>query len=151
MILSRIVTSSTPLKLPGSTTKSVLRSRQWRRCGSGTGWRGSGKTSVLVPARAGWLLRRQEAHPEQILLLAFGRQAADEMNTRIKDRLHTDGIKAKTFHALALQIIQEGSKKAPKISKLETDASARAAACSSKPGNNSVPRKKCRPAAGVSG
>ncbi|MCZ7019073.1 UvrD-helicase domain-containing protein, partial [Salmonella enterica] len=47
---------------------------------------GSGKTSVLV-ARAGWLLRRQEAHPEQILLLAFGRQAADEMNTRIKDRL----------------------------------------------------------------
>ena len=69
--------------------------------------------------------RRQEALPEQILLLAFGRQAADEMNTRIKERLHTDGIKAKTFHALALQIIQEGSKKAPKISKLETDAKAR--------------------------
>ena len=85
---------------------------------------GSGKTSVLV-ARAGWLLRRQEALPEQILLLAFGRQAADEMNTRIKERLHTEGIKAKTFHALALHIIQEGSKKTPKISKLETDSKAR--------------------------
>jgi DNA helicase-4 len=84
---------------------------------------GSGKTSVLV-ARAGWLLRRQEALPEQILLLAFGRQAADEMNTRIKERLQIDGIKAKTFHALALQIIQEGSKKVPKISKLETDSKA---------------------------
>ncbi|KLO02695.1 DNA helicase IV, partial [Morganella morganii] len=43
---------------------------------------GSGKTSVLV-ARAGWLLRRQQALPEQILMLAFGRQAADEMNERI--------------------------------------------------------------------
>ncbi|KQN47842.1 DNA helicase IV [Serratia sp. Leaf50] len=87
---------------------------------------GSGKTSVLV-ARAGWLLLRQEALPEQILLLAFGRQAADEMNTRIKERLHADGIKAKTFHALALQIIQEGSKKVPKISKLETDSKTRRA------------------------
>ncbi|EIC84761.1 DNA helicase IV [Serratia sp. M24T3] len=85
---------------------------------------GSGKTSVLV-ARAGWLLLRQEALPEQILLLAFGRQAADEMNTRIKERLKIDGIKAKTFHALALHIIQEGSKKSPKISKLETDSKAR--------------------------
>ncbi len=85
---------------------------------------GSGKTSVLV-ARAGWLLLRQEALPEQVLLLAFGRQAADEMNTRIKERLKTDGIKAKTFHALALHIIQEGSKKSPKISKLETDSKAR--------------------------
>lgn len=85
---------------------------------------GSGKTSVLV-ARAGWLLLRQEALPEQVLLLAFGRQAADEMNARIKDRLKVDGIKAKTFHALALHIIQEGSKKSPKISKLETDSKAR--------------------------
>lgn len=85
---------------------------------------GSGKTSVLV-ARAGWLLYRQEAIAEQILLLAFGRQAADEMNERIKERLHTSDIKAKTFHALALHIIQEGSKKTPKISKLETDSKAR--------------------------
>ncbi|WAS99667.1 DNA helicase IV [Rouxiella chamberiensis] len=85
---------------------------------------GSGKTSVLV-ARAGWLLRRQEALPEQILLLAFGRQAADEMNLRVRDRLHTEGINARTFHALALQIIQQGSKKVPKISKLETDSKVR--------------------------
>ncbi len=85
---------------------------------------GSGKTSVLV-ARAGWLLLRQEALPEQILLLAFGRQAADEMNARVKERLKIDGIKAKTFHALALHIIQEGSKKSPKISQLETDSKAR--------------------------
>ncbi|WP_174847100.1 DNA helicase IV [Yersinia artesiana] len=85
---------------------------------------GSGKTSVLV-ARAGWLLRRNEAMPEQILLLAFGRQAADEMNSRIKQRLGADDIQAKTFHALALQIIQQGSRKTPVISKLESDSQAR--------------------------
>lgn len=85
---------------------------------------GSGKTSVLV-ARAGWLLYRQEAEPGQILLLAFGRQAAGEMNERIKERLGDTGIQAKTFHALALQIIQQGNRKAPAVSNLETDSEAR--------------------------
>jgi DNA helicase-4 len=87
---------------------------------------GSGKTSVLV-ARAGWLLLRQEAEPEQILLLAFGRKAAEEMNERIQERLGSVAIQAKTFHALALQIIQQGSRKAPVISKLESDSKARRA------------------------
>ncbi|SFN99654.1 DNA helicase IV [Xenorhabdus japonica] len=85
---------------------------------------GSGKTSVLV-ARAGWLLLRQQALPEQILLLAFGRQAADDMNERIQAHLGAKEIKAKTFHALALHIIQQGSNKSPKISELETDAQKR--------------------------
>ncbi|ENR5392534.1 TPA: DNA helicase IV [Providencia rettgeri] len=84
---------------------------------------GSGKTSVLV-ARAGWLTLRGLAKPEQILLLAFGRKAADEMNERIHSRLQQD-IEAKTFHALALHIIREGSKKSPVISELETDTQKR--------------------------
>ncbi|WP_436856876.1 DNA helicase IV [Citrobacter tructae] len=85
---------------------------------------GSGKTSVLV-ARAGWLLARGEAAAEQILLLAFGRKAAQEMDERIRERLHTEEITARTFHALALHIIQQGSKKAPTISRLENDTAAR--------------------------
>lgn len=85
---------------------------------------GSGKTSVLV-ARAGWLLQRGEATEDQILLLAFGRQAAQEMDQRITERLHTEAISARTFHSLALHIIQQGSKKAPRISELESDTSAR--------------------------
>ncbi len=85
---------------------------------------GSGKTSVLV-ARAGWLMARGEASPDQILLLAFGRKAAQEMDERIQQRLHTDHITARTFHALALYIIQNGSKKAPQISTLESDSAAR--------------------------
>lgn len=85
---------------------------------------GSGKTSVLV-ARAGWLLMRKQATPQQILLLAFGRQAADEMNQRVQSRLEVDDIQARTFHALALHIIQQGSNKSPAISKLESDSNYR--------------------------
>jgi superfamily I DNA/RNA helicase len=48
---------------------------------------------VLV-ARAGWLLARGEAAAEQILLLAFGRQAAQEMDERIRERLASDDIRA---------------------------------------------------------
>ncbi|ELO0981573.1 DNA helicase IV [Enterobacter asburiae] len=87
---------------------------------------GSGKTSVLV-ARAGWLLTTGEAVADQILLLAFGRKAAQEMDERIQERLHTRDITPRTFHALALHIIQQGSKKVPSISKLENDAQARQA------------------------
>lgn len=85
---------------------------------------GSGKTSVLV-ARAGWLLTRGEASADQILLLAFGRKAAQEMDERIRERLHTDEIAARTFHALALYIIQQGSKKVPALSELENNTAAR--------------------------
>lgn len=85
---------------------------------------GSGKTSVLV-ARAGWLLARGEAAAEQILLLAFGRKAAQEMDDRIRERLHTDEVTARTFHSLALHIISQGSKKVPTVSKFENDAVAR--------------------------
>ncbi|MBP8542437.1 MULTISPECIES: DNA helicase IV [Citrobacter] len=85
---------------------------------------GSGKTSVLV-ARAGWLLARGEAAAEQILLLAFGRKAAQEMDDRIRERLHTQDVTARTFHSLALHIISQGSKKVPTVSKLENDAAAR--------------------------
>ncbi|WP_426445144.1 DNA helicase IV [Siccibacter colletis] len=85
---------------------------------------GSGKTSVLV-ARAGWLLLRQQASAEQILLLAFGRKAAQEMDERIASRLHTSDITARTFHSLALYIINQGSRKAPTLTALENDTAAR--------------------------
>ncbi|NJD00797.1 DNA helicase IV [Candidatus Erwinia dacicola] len=85
---------------------------------------GSGKTSVLV-ARAGWLMMRKQARAGQILLLAFGCKAAEEMNDRIRARLHSEDIQACTFHSLALNIIQQGSNKAPTVSKLETDNATR--------------------------
>ncbi|WP_226569581.1 DNA helicase IV [Mangrovibacter yixingensis] len=85
---------------------------------------GSGKTSVLV-ARAGWLIARNLANADQILLLAFGRKAAQEMDQRIQSRLHTSDITARTFHSLARYIIEQGGRKAPQISELETNTSLR--------------------------
>ncbi|MBV4367834.1 DNA helicase IV [Erwinia phyllosphaerae] len=82
---------------------------------------GSGKTAVLV-ARAAWLLLRKQATAEQILPLAFGRLAAEEMNNRLKQCLNHDDVVARTFHSLALHIIREGSNKMPVISQLENDA-----------------------------
>ncbi|MBD2819517.1 DNA helicase IV [Xenorhabdus sp. 42] len=81
---------------------------------------GSGKTSVLI-ARSGWLLLRHQALPEQILLLAFDHQAADTMNECIQAQRGMKEIEAKTFHALALHIIQQSSNKPPNISVLETN------------------------------
>ncbi len=81
---------------------------------------GSGKTSVLA-ARTAWLIKRKLASAEQILLLAFGRQAAGEMNQRVIKCTGESAITAKTFHSLALHIIQQASNKQPKISQLETD------------------------------
>ncbi|PPC63548.1 DNA helicase IV [Pantoea sp. ICBG 1758] len=85
---------------------------------------GSGKTAVLV-ARAGWLLQRRLAHPDQILLLAFGREAAEEINQRLDTQLNVKALQARTFHALALHIIRESGRKPPVISQLESDSAAR--------------------------
>lgn len=101
-------------------------------------------------ARAGWLLTTGEAVADQILLLAFGRKAAEEMDERIQQRLHTRDITARTFHALALHIIQQGSKKVPSVSKLENDTQARQALFI-KTWRQQCSEKKRRRKGGVSG
>ena len=91
---------------------------------------GSGKTSVLV-GRAAYLLETKLATPAEILLLAFGKQAADEMATRVAQRLPessaNERLCATTFHALGLQIIEAVEGRKPRISVLAEDASQRRA------------------------
>jgi DNA helicase IV len=73
---------------------------------------GSGKTSVIT-AKAGYLLRSRIRKPEEILLLAFAKNAAKEMSERIKEKCG-ELLEARTFHSLAYEIIGtvEGSKPA---------------------------------------
>ena len=66
---------------------------------------GSGKTSVIV-AKAAYLIERGIRPPEDILLLAFGKDAASEMAARIKERAGVE-VDAMTFHALGNRIIRE--------------------------------------------
>jgi DNA helicase-4 len=85
---------------------------------------GTGKTSVLV-ARAGYLVANQSAQPEEILMLAFGRKAAEEMRERLALKVN-DRIKVATFHALGAQIIQSVDGERPNISPLALDDKAKA-------------------------
>lgn len=73
---------------------------------------GSGKTSVIT-AKAGYLLKAGIRKPEEILLLAFARDAAVEMSERIEQKCG-EPVEARTFHALSYDIIGfvEGGKPA---------------------------------------
>ena len=78
---------------------------------------GSGKTSVMV-ARAAYAIDKGFVKPNEVLLLAFNRNAKEELQTRIDARLPLSGISSKgirvnTFHALGLNIIAKGTGKKP--------------------------------------
>ena len=80
---------------------------------------GSGKTSVIV-AKAGWLVRRGYRKPSELLLLAFARDARNEMEERIRARLGADaakGVTVRTFHSLGMAIIGEVEGKRPALAR----------------------------------
>ena len=81
---------------------------------------GSGKTSVIV-AKAGYLLKKEFYTPDQILLLAFNRAAADEMQERIEKTIDVD-ITANTFHAAGLRIVAQVEGQKPALAKIAEDA-----------------------------
>lgn len=86
---------------------------------------GTGKTSVMI-GRAGYLMASGRARPDEILMLAYGRKAAEEMQERQDARLTelTAGStpKIKTFHALGLEIIGTVEGKRPDLTKMSEDA-----------------------------
>ena len=78
---------------------------------------GSGKTSVIV-AKAGWLVQRGYRKPSELLLLAFARDARDEMEERVHARLGDaigPSLTVRTFHSLGMAIIGEASGKRPAL------------------------------------
>ena len=80
---------------------------------------GSGKTSVIT-AKAGYLLKSGIRKPEEILLLAYAKDAAREMSNRIKEKCH-ETLEARTFHALAYNIIGEVEGRKPALAAHATD------------------------------
>lgn len=71
---------------------------------------GSGKTSTLI-GKVGYAIQRGLYKPNEILVLAFNKNAAEELNQRIKDRLkpwlNGQTVKAHTFHALGKIVIRQ--------------------------------------------
>jgi len=71
--------------------------------------------------RAGYLIKAGIAPPEKILMLAFARKAAEEMDQRIQSQLGIDNLTAKTFHSLGKHIIAQVEGVAPSIDKMAED------------------------------
>ncbi len=73
---------------------------------------GTGKTSVMV-AKALDLIESGDAKPEDVLVLAFNKEAADELGERAQKRARQLGLSPKsvphfaTFHALGRRIVLE--------------------------------------------
>lgn len=85
---------------------------------------GTGKTSTMI-GRAGYVLAAGLARADQILMIAYARKAADEMQERQDSRLSAllggGTPKIKTFHALGLEIIGVAEGKRPDISPMAED------------------------------
>lgn len=80
---------------------------------------GSGKTSVMV-ARAAYATMKNFIDPSKILLLAFNKAAAEELQERVKKRfekanIDSIGIRASTFHAFGLDVIGRGLNARPTV------------------------------------
>jgi DNA helicase-4 len=83
---------------------------------------GSGKTSVIV-SKAAHLIQRGIRPPEEILLMAFGKDAAAEMAKRIEERAGAK-VDALTFHALGNSIIRQAESGAPALAAHASDEKA---------------------------
>lgn len=80
---------------------------------------GSGKTSVMV-AKAAYAVSRGLVQPDRVLMLAFNKDAAKELEQRtksafIKAGLKTEGLRIDTFHAFGLSAIGEISGSKPRL------------------------------------
>jgi DNA helicase-4 len=80
---------------------------------------GSGKTSVMI-ARAAYAVHRGFVSPDRILLLAFNKAAAVELQERIVARFTAagiphDGIRAATFHSFGLNVIGKATGHKPRL------------------------------------
>ena len=84
---------------------------------------GSGKTSVII-AKTAWLIHRNYRQPSEILLLAYARDAQQEMEERVCAGLNVnDGrnVTVRTFHGLGTVIIGEVEGKRPSLSRVAED------------------------------
>lgn len=86
---------------------------------------GTGKTSVML-GRTGYLLKSGQAQSDEILLLAYGRKAANEMDERIRNKLSIDTVSATTFHSLGLNIIAQVEGAKPSLSVFAENEKAKA-------------------------
>lgn len=79
---------------------------------------GSGKSATMV-GKVAYVLKKKLYRPDEILILAFNKNAADELKARIARQLQVeeDGLSCRvtTFHALGRGIIEEVEGRPPQL------------------------------------
>ena len=84
---------------------------------------GSGKTTVIV-AKADWLIRQKYRQSKELLVLAYAKDAQEDLEKRIKGRLDDEEasrLTVRTFHSLGRKIIGEAGDKLPTVAKVAED------------------------------
>ena len=66
---------------------------------------GTGKTATIV-AKTRYLVKTGLVHPSEILLLAYNRDAAEEMRERLTKELGDGGVDVRTFHSFGNAILK---------------------------------------------
>ncbi len=79
---------------------------------------GTGKTAVIV-GKVAHLVRNRQAGPEQILVLAFNRKAAEEIRSRLPADLND--VHVYTFHKFGMRILAEATGTKPRIARMAED------------------------------
>ncbi len=87
---------------------------------------GSGKTSTMV-AKAAYAIERGFVAPDRVVLLAFNKDAAAELQQRAAQAFARLGmadtvVEARTFHALGLQLIGKATGRKPDVPDWAVDA-----------------------------
>ncbi|EDQ02248.1 UvrD-helicase domain-containing protein [Shewanella benthica] len=81
---------------------------------------GTGKTSTLA-AKAAYLVKQGLAKPNEILMLAYGKDAMVELKQRVVAIPGLNSVKVSTFHGLGKEIIQSYLDESSQVSVLASD------------------------------
>ncbi|HJK86411.1 MAG TPA: UvrD-helicase domain-containing protein [Candidatus Megaira endosymbiont of Nemacystus decipiens] len=71
---------------------------------------GTGKTRVLTH-RIAYIIENKLAEPQNILAVTFTNKAAREMQERINNIIHAEGLNVGTFHSIATKILRSHANK----------------------------------------
>ena len=66
---------------------------------------GTGKTKVLT-SRIAYIIEQRLAYPSNILAVTFTNKAAKEMQERVNNLIHSDGLNIGTFHSIAAKMLR---------------------------------------------
>nr|WP_305149303.1 UvrD-helicase domain-containing protein [Halobellus litoreus] len=93
----------TELDLTPEQQKAVIRNGTYNQVIAAAG---TGKTLTLT-TRVAYLIQHQSVDPTEILVLAYTKEAADEMRTRLQDQFGITAVPVKTIHSFGYGLIQE--------------------------------------------